>query len=58
MTNVWLPEGEKGEGGINSEFWINLYTLPYYKVDNQQGSTAYHRELTQYFVTTYKGKRF
>ena len=27
-TNLWLPKGKRGRGGINQETWINIYTLP------------------------------
>ena len=30
-TNLWLPKG-KGKGGINWEFGINTYTLPYMNI--------------------------
>ena len=26
-TNLWLPHGKAGEGGINSEFGISKYKL-------------------------------
>ena len=42
-------------GGINQEFWNNIYTLVY-KVDKQQGPTVQHREPYSIFCKTYIGK--
>ena len=42
--NVWLPGGKLGEGRIR-EFGVDMYTLRYLKMDNQEGPTVEHREL-------------
>ena len=32
------------EGGIVREFGVDMYTLLFFKMDNQQGPTVWHRE--------------
>ena len=41
--NLWLPGEQKAGDGIVREFGMDMYTLLYW--DNQQGPTAWHREL-------------
>ena len=55
-TNLWLPKGKGGGGGINQEFGNNIYTLLYIKLVNKDllYSTGNY---TQYFLITYKGKK-
>ena len=31
QTNLWLPKGKAGGGGINRQFAIDTYTLLYLK---------------------------
>ena len=34
-TNLWLPKGKHGGGGINQELRMNMHTLLHiYKIDN------------------------
>ena len=35
-TTLWLPKGYWWWGGINQEFGINIYTLPYIKQVNNK----------------------
>ena len=54
-TDLWLPKGKGGGGGINQELGINRYTLLYIKQINNnflfiaQGTIVY-------LVVTYNGK--
>ena len=55
-TNLGLPKGKVG-GGINQEFEINRYTLPYTEwIDNKilLYSTGNH---IQYLIINYKEKK-
>ena len=50
-----VTKGERG-GGINQEFRINIYTLPYIKQIINKDLLYRTGNYTQYFVITYKGK--
>ena len=34
-TNLWLPKGREGEGGMKWEFGISRYKLQYIKINNK-----------------------
>ena len=55
-TNLWLPKGKGGQGGINSEFGINIYTLLYIKQIINKDLLYSTGKSTQYSVITYMGK--
>ena len=40
------------------EVWDKHVYTTIYKADNQQGPAVYHREITHYFTTSYKGKEY
>ena len=39
-VNLWWPGEKNGVEGRDREFGINMYTLLYLKIDNQQGPTV------------------
>ena len=43
--------------GIDWGFGIDMYTLQYLKIDNQQGTTVQHRETCSIFCNNLNGKR-
>ena len=49
-TNLWLPKGKCGRGGINHTHTTIC------KIDNQQGSTIQYRELYSAFSEPIRGK--
>ena len=48
MNLWWLSGGEVGEGLVR-ESGMDMYTLLYLKMDNQQGPTVEHGELCSMF---------
>ena len=44
--------------GIGREFGINMYTLLYLKMENQQGPTVQYRELCSVFFASLDGRGF
>ena len=48
--------GKGGEGGINYEFGVNIYTLLCIKQINNKDLPYSTGSYSQYFVITYKGK--
>ena len=55
-TSLWSPNG-KAWRGINQKFWINIVLLYTKQITNRDilGSPGNY---TQYFVITYKGKKY
>ena len=47
-----------GEGGINQEFGINRYTVPYIKWINNKDLLYNTGDYIQYLIITYNGKEF
>ena len=57
QTNLWLPKGKGGWGGINQqEFGISRYKLLNIKQVTNKDLLYSAGNYTQYFVITYKGK--
>ena len=54
-NKLMVTEGDNG-GGINQEFWINIYTLLYIKQINNKDLLYSTRNYTQKLVITYNGK--
>ena len=54
-TNLWLPK-VMGVGGINQEFGINIYTLPFIKQVNNKDVLYNTGNYIQYLIITYNGK--
>ena len=57
-TNLWLPKGKGGGGGINQEFGINTCTLLYIKQVNNKDLLYSTGNYIQYLVITYNGKEY
>ena len=57
-TNLWLPKGKGGEGGINQEFGISRYKLLYIRQINNKVLLYSVGNYTQYLVINYKGKEY
>ena len=56
-TNLWLQKGiAGGEGEINQEFGINIYTLLYIKQINNKDLLYNTGNSAQYLVIIYNGK--
>ena len=53
--NLCLPGG-RVEGGIVRESGVDMYTLLFFKMDNQQGPTVWHREHCSIFCNNLTGK--
>ena len=57
-TNLGLPKGKGGKGGINYEFGVNRYTVLYAKQINNKNLLYSTGNCTQYFAITYMGKEY
>ena len=55
-TNLWLPKGKGGEGGINQKFGINRYTRLYIKQINSKDLLYSTGDYIQYLIISYNGK--
>jgi len=55
-TNIWLPKGKRGWGGINCEAGINTYTQLCIKQTTNNDLLYSTGNYTQYCITIYKGK--
>ena len=56
MSIIGTEGGWVGRG-LDWGFGIDMYTLPYFIADNQQGPTMQHRELCSIFYHHLNGKR-
>ena len=54
-TNLWLPKGKVGRG-INQEYWIKRYTLPYIKYMNSKDLLYSTGNYIKYLIIPYNGK--
>ena len=45
LKNKHIVARRKDGGGMVGKLGMDMYTLLYIKMDNQEGSTVYHREL-------------
>ena len=57
-TNLWLPKGTGGVGGINQEFGISRCKLLYMKQINNKVLPYSTGNYTQYLVINYNGKEY
>ena len=55
-TNLWLPNGQRGQRGINKEFGINRYIPLCVKKINNKDLQNITGDYIQYLVITYNGK--
>ena len=56
-NELMVTRWEEKWGGIHWEFQIDMYTLLYLKIDDQQGPTIYHRELCSIFCNSLNEKK-